>query len=73
MYVCVFSQAPAGNDFVENVKHKMWLKISLDNLEVVKCEYFKATEYIYLYNTNKIPRTIRLNGDSVHLLHQTDF
>ena len=25
-----------GNDFVENMKHKLWMKIPLDDLEIVK-------------------------------------
>jgi hypothetical protein len=31
-------QSPSGNDFVENVKHKMWLKLALDGLEIVRGE-----------------------------------
>ncbi len=34
----LFSQSPSGNDFVENVKHKMWLKIALEDLEIIQCK-----------------------------------
>lgn len=29
-------KSPTGQDFVENVKHKVWLKVGLDDIEIVK-------------------------------------
>ena len=28
-------QSPSGNEFIENTKHKVWLKIPLDDLEIM--------------------------------------
>ncbi|ELU16927.1 hypothetical protein CAPTEDRAFT_222014 [Capitella teleta] len=36
LWVYPSTQSPSGNDFVENVKHKMWLKVALDGLEILK-------------------------------------
>lgn len=29
-----FSQSPSGHDFVENIKHKLWIKLPLDAVEI---------------------------------------
>ena len=29
-------QSPSGNDFIENTKQRMWLKLSLEDVEIVE-------------------------------------
>lgn len=34
-------KSPSGQDFAENIKHKVWLKVGLDAVEIVKSEFIK--------------------------------
>ncbi|KAL4230318.1 Rho guanine nucleotide exchange factor (GEF) 17 [Mactra antiquata] len=34
--ISIILKSPTGQDFVENVKHKVWLKVGLDDIEIVK-------------------------------------
>ncbi|ESP04423.1 hypothetical protein LOTGIDRAFT_170816 [Lottia gigantea] len=34
--VSIILKTPAGQDFAENVKHKVWLRVGLDDIEIVK-------------------------------------
>ncbi|XP_052795496.1 rho guanine nucleotide exchange factor 17-like isoform X2 [Mya arenaria] len=34
--VSIILKSPTGQDFAENVKHKVWLKVGLDDIEIVK-------------------------------------
>jgi len=36
-------QSPSGHDFVENSKHKLWLKVALDAIEITHGEPCSAT------------------------------
>lgn len=36
--VSVILKSPTGQDFAENVKHKVWLKVGLDDIEIVKSQ-----------------------------------
>jgi len=36
-------QSPSGHDFVENSKHKLWLKVALDAIEITHGELRPAT------------------------------
>ena len=31
-----YRKSPTGQDFAENVKHKVWLRVGLDDIEIVK-------------------------------------
>jgi len=31
-------QSPNGHDFIENIKHKLWLKVALDAIEIAHGE-----------------------------------
>lgn len=31
-----YRKTPGGQDFTENIKHKVWLRVGLDCLEIVK-------------------------------------
>ena len=59
-------KSPSGQDFAENVKHKMWLKVGLDDIEIVKSKFhfFPLIECIYFtfnaFNTNSL--TILFTG-----------
>ncbi|KAH3843698.1 rho guanine nucleotide exchange factor 17-like [Dreissena polymorpha] len=36
--VSIIVKSPTGQDFLENVKHKVWLKVGLDDIEIVKSQ-----------------------------------
>ncbi|XP_053399167.1 rho guanine nucleotide exchange factor 17-like [Mercenaria mercenaria] len=36
--VSIILKSPTGQDFAENVKHKVWLKVGLDDIEIVKSQ-----------------------------------
>ncbi|XP_050417239.1 rho guanine nucleotide exchange factor 17 [Patella vulgata] len=36
--VSIILKTPAGQDFAENTKHKVWLRIGLDDIEIVKTQ-----------------------------------
>ncbi|GFO47662.1 rho guanine nucleotide exchange factor 17 [Plakobranchus ocellatus] len=36
--VSIILKTPLGQDFAENIKHKVWLRVGLDNLEIVKTQ-----------------------------------
>ena len=55
--VCVLfsnlhSKTPGGQDFTENIKHKVWLKVGLDCLEIVKSESLLSKQLVSHCLTN---------------------
>ncbi|XP_060074181.1 rho guanine nucleotide exchange factor 17-like [Ylistrum balloti] len=36
--VSVILKSPTGNEYAENIKHKVWLRVGLDNIEIVKSQ-----------------------------------
>ena len=46
------SKTPGGQDFTENIKHKVWLKVGLDCLEIVKSESLLSKQLVSHCLTN---------------------
>lgn len=36
IFIIILRKSPTGQDFAENVKQKVWLRIGLDDVEIVK-------------------------------------
>lgn len=36
-----YRKSPTGQDFAENIKHKVWLKVGLDAVEIVKSKFYR--------------------------------
>ena len=41
-----YRKSPTGQDFAENVKHKVWLKVGLDAVEIVKSKFQLSSVWI---------------------------
>ena len=46
------SKTPGGQDFTENIKHMVWLKVGLDCLEIVKSESLLSKQLVSHCLTN---------------------
>lgn len=45
-YEIVYRKSPTGQDFAENIKHKVWLKVGLDAVEIVKSKLSSSDMFI---------------------------